>query len=103
MLSPTGTVLSVSAVTGAGGEAAFAVTADHTLWEYDLGQAGVAPFKADGWALLSTGAFQSATGLAAGGGQDAVFGVLADSSLWQFTDGQWRQLAPGGVLGVAAG
>jgi hypothetical protein len=94
----------VSAVTdGRGGEVAFAVTADHNLWEYDLSQAGTAPFKADGWALLSAGTFQSVTGQKAGEGQGDVLGVLADGSLWEFANSQWSQLSPGGVLGVTAG
>jgi hypothetical protein len=102
LLSPAGTVLAVSGVSGAGGEVAFAVTADHNLWEHNAGLAGAAPFKADGWALLSTGTFQSVTATEADGEQPAVFGVLADGSLWEFTT-QWQQLSSGGVLAVTAG
>ena len=53
MLSPAGTILSVSAVTdSAGHDDAFAVTTNHNLWEHSPN---------NGWVQLSTGSFQQVT------------------------------------------
>jgi hypothetical protein len=94
MLSPAGTILGITA---AGRDEAFAVTADHNLWQRRLA----------GWALVSSGSFRSVSGNDTGGGLGEVFGVLSDSSLWEFNPAfpgpsHWQELIPAGVLAVAA-
>lgn len=99
MLSPAGTVLSVSAVTdGAAGEVVYAITADRHLWEH----------TPSAWAFLSAGAFQSVSAGRNGTGQAIVFGVLTDDSLWEnnplFGGDGWRSLSPAGsILSISAG
>jgi hypothetical protein len=102
-LSPAGTILAASGETNSSGsDVAFAITADHTLWEFDPSQAGVGSFDQNGWGLISPGNFLSITATEADGEQPGVFGVLAGDSLWEFTT-QWQQLASSGVLAVTAG
>ena len=71
----------------------------------DISQAGVGPFKADGWALLSTGDFQSVSAATNAAGAAVVFGVLADGSLWEYNPAfpgtHWQELDVG-VLAAAA-
>jgi hypothetical protein len=94
MLSPGGTVLSVSALTDASGnDDVFAITADHNLWEHTPA----------GWALLSAGTFQSVSAGRNGAGQAIAYGVLTDHSLWEYNPafsnaGHWQMLSPAGTI-----
>jgi hypothetical protein len=103
MLSPAGTILSASAVTDAAGhDVAFAITADHNLWQHSAALPG------DGWALVSAGDFQSVSAATNSAGSAVAFGVVADESLWEFSSlfpnaDHWRMLSPAGsVLSVSA-
>jgi hypothetical protein len=113
MLSPAGTILSVSAATDANNnDVVFAITADTNLWEHSLALPG------NGWRILSTGSFQSVSAGRNGAGsafQSArpgiphfgpvpglvVFGVLSDNSLWECNPGYyvlWQNLSPAGTI-----
>ena len=105
MLSPTGTILSVSAVTdSAGRDDAFAVTASgDNLWEHSPNA---------GWVQLSIGSFQQVSAGLNGAGQAVVYGVLGAgaggyaNSLWEYdpTSAGWQMLSgPGTILSVSAG
>ncbi len=97
MLSPAGSVLSISAVTdSAGHDDVYAISADNHLWEHTPG----------GWSLLSAGSFQQIAAATNKSGSAVVFAVLSDGSLWEnsslFTDG-WAMLSPAGsVLSISA-
>jgi PKD repeat protein len=96
-LSPSHTVLSVSAVAdSAGNDVAYAVTSDHNLWEH--GPAG--------WSLLSAGSFQQVSAGVNAAGQSVVYAVLTNRSLWendQASGGNgWRNLSPAGTILAAA-
>ena len=99
LLSPGGTILSVSAITDASGnDDVFAITADTHLWEH----------TPSGWMMLSVGSFQQISGLN-GAGQAVVYGVLgpgATPACWGVQPGlqHWRRLAyvPGGTILEAA-
>ncbi|HVS36831.1 MAG TPA: RHS repeat-associated core domain-containing protein [Gemmataceae bacterium] len=98
MLSPGGTILSISAVTdSSGGDDVFAVTADTHLWEH----------TPSGWTMLSVGSFQQISAGLNAAGQAVVYGVLTDNSLWEYNPafaGSWQNLSPSGtILGVTAG
>lgn len=99
-LSPAGTILSASAITDAGGnDVVYAITSDHHLWEHS---------PANGWAMLSSGSFQTVSAGLNTGGAAVVYGVLTDNSLWQnnpvFGGDHWRNLSPAGtVLSASAG
>jgi hypothetical protein len=101
-LSPAGTVLAVSGVIdGVGSDVAFAVTADHHLWEHSPALPG------DGWVMLSAGSFQQVSATTNFLGDAVVFAVLTDNSLWEysslFSGDHWRMLSPGGtILSVSA-
>ncbi len=97
MLSPGGTILSVSAVTDAAGhDDAFAITAGRNLWEHSPNE---------GWVQLSTGTFQQVSAGLNGSGQAVAYGVLTDNSLWEHDPAfGWQMLSPGGtILSVSAG
>ncbi len=98
LLSPAGTILSISSVTdGAGNVDVYAVTSDHQLWEH----------TPTSWLYLSAGSFlqlSAATNLA---GNAVVFAVLTDNSLWEnsslFPGDHWGLLSPSGtILSVSA-
>ena len=96
-LSPSQTVLSVSAVAdSAGNDVAYAVTADHDLWCHGPG----------GWSLLSTGSFQQVSAGVNSAGQSVVYAVLTDRSLWEDNPASggasWRNLSPSGTILAAA-
>ena len=91
-LSPAGTILAVSA---AGPDQAFAITADHHLWQHGP----------SGWSLRSTGSFTSISGENNAGASE-VFAVLADTSLWEYQmpltgSPTWNQLDANGVLAAS--
>jgi Bacterial Ig-like domain (group 3) len=93
LLSPAGTILSVSAIADSAGNADFyAVTADHHLWEHTVA----------GWAFLSAGSFQQLSAATNAAGKAVVFAVLTDHSLWEnsslFAGDHWRMLSPGGTI-----
>ncbi len=97
MLSPAGTILSISAATDSAGQAdVFAVTSDRRLWEH----------TAAGWALLSTGSFQQISAARNAAGNTVVFAVLTNNSLWEYSSqfsGGWVMLSPAGtILSVSA-
>ena len=105
MLSPAGTILSVSAVTdSAGHDDAFAVTASgDNLWEHSPNA---------GWVQLSIGSFQQVSAGLNGAGQAVVYGVLGAgaggyaNSLWEYDPASagWQMLSgPGTILSVSAG
>jgi uncharacterized protein YbcI len=102
-LSPAGTILAVSSVTdGAGQDVAFAIPADHNLWEHS-------PAIPGGWMRLSTGSFQSVSAAINPSGYEVAFGVLADNSLWEYSSyfpastGYWEELSSSGsILSVSA-
>jgi hypothetical protein len=91
LLSPAGTILSISSVTDASGQAdVYAITSDHHLWE----------FRPPGWISLSVGSFKqlsAATNLA---GNAIIFAVLTANSLWEDSSlfGGWRNLSPAGTI-----
>jgi hypothetical protein len=92
LLSPAGTILSVSA--GAADQV-FAVTADNHLWAH----------SAAGWAILSTGSFASLSGAKNSAGQGDLFAVLSDTSFWEYDPafpGLWQDLVPSGVAAGSA-
>ena len=93
MLSPGGTILSVSAVTDAAGhDDAFAITAGRNLWEHSPN---------NGWVQLSVGTFEQVSAGLNGSGQAVVFGVLTDNSLWENNpafSGGWRMLSGSGTI-----
>jgi hypothetical protein len=108
MLSPAGTVLAASAMGEGTSDVVFAITADHNLWEHNADQGGKAPFKADGWAMVSGDSFQSVSAGRAGW-QAVAFGLLLDSSLWEYSSlsaggTPYRQMLapPGSVLSISA-
>ena len=82
MLSPAGTILSVSAVqAGDGATDVFAITTglvgaqfQNTLWEFST---------VTGWSQLSTGSFAQISAATNPAGQGVVFGVLTDGSLYE--------------------
>ena len=101
LLSPAGTILSISSVTDGAGQAdVFAVTADHHLWEHSAG----------GWAELSTGSFQQISAATNLSGNAVVFGVMTDNSLNEQNPANgtglnvgWTPLSPAGtILSVSA-
>jgi hypothetical protein len=102
-LSGAGTILAVSSVTDAGGQdVAFAITADHNLWEYSAAIPG-------GWRILSGGSFASVSAATNRAGDAVAFGVLADNSLWEYSSlfpaatGHWQQLSiAGSILAASA-
>jgi hypothetical protein len=112
LLSPAGTIQSISAVTDrAGNDVVYAIAASgNNLWEHSPA------FSGDGWQKLSTGAFaQVSAGLNASG-QAVAYGVLTNHQLWEQNpmfgptgvDRQFRQLSgmnglPASFLSVAAG
>ena len=98
LLSPAGTILSISAVTdAAGGDDVYAITAGRTLWEHTPA----------GWQMLSAGSFQQVSAGLNTAGQAEVFAVLSDNSLWEnnpaFTGGWMELLAGGSALSVSTG
>jgi hypothetical protein len=99
MLSPAGTILSVSA----GGQGVFAIAGDHSLWEFEAGQAGIGRFKSDGWSMLSpAGTILSISA----GPHGEVFALAPDHALWQYGDETpfWRELSgPGTIESILAG
>lgn len=97
VLSPAGTILSISAVAdGSAANDLFAVTADHHLWEH-------AP---TGWAMLSAGSFQQLSAATNKTGAAVVFAVLSDASLWEYSSlnpGGWAMLSPAAtILSISA-
>jgi Bacterial Ig-like domain (group 3) len=98
LLSPAGTILSVSAIADSAGNADFyAVTADHHLWEHTVA----------GWAFLSAGSFQQISAATNAAGNAVIFAVLTDNSLWEnsslFPGNHWQNLSPGGtILSISA-
>jgi uncharacterized delta-60 repeat protein len=93
-LSGAGTTLSVAA---GGPDEAFAIPADHTLWEH----------SASGWTDLSAGSFAGVSARRTPSGADEVAGTLTDGSLWEYSNGggfspTWQELLPGGVASSAA-
>jgi uncharacterized protein (TIGR03118 family) len=98
LLSPAGTIQSISAVTDGGAlHDVFAITADRHLWEHTPA----------GWSLLSTGAFQQISAATNSSGAAVVFAVLTDNSLWEnnpaFGGSGWKNLSPAGtILSVSA-
>ena len=97
LLSPAGTVLSISAAAdGAGADDVFAVTSDRHLWEHTPA----------GWSLLSVGAFQQISAATNKSGGAVVFAVPTDNSLWEYSNlnpGGWALLSPAGtVLSIGA-
>ncbi len=102
VLSPVGTIGSVSAAKTAGGQTvvfAVAINPDaagnlNTLWEYNAANGG--------WSEVSTGYFQQVSAATNAAGNAVVFGVLGQgafsgyaNSLWEFSNGGWRDLARG--------
>ncbi len=92
-LSGPSTYLSVSA--GAA-DTAFAITANHTLEEFQLGVGS----------LISAGDWDQISGTQTADGKAEVFGVLGNASLWEFSpdlggDG-FQMLVPSGALSAAA-
>ena len=92
LLSPAGTILSISSVTDYTGQAiVYAVASDHHLWKYTPA----------GWAFVSSFSFQQINAVVAGSGHANVYAVLTDHSLWQsynpFT-GTWSNLSPAGTI-----
>ena len=66
LLSPAGTILSISAVTDSSSQSdVFAVTSDSHLWEDNT----------SGWSLLSTGSFQQLSAATNSAGHAVVFAV----------------------------
>ena len=81
LLSPSGTILSISA--GPTDEV-FAITSDSHLWEY----------SASGWSFLSSGSFASVNAGANPEGEGDVFATLKDTSLWDYDPripGGWQR------------
>ena len=100
MLSPAGTIQSVSA---APGEQVFAVPTDHSLWEH----------SGYGWQILSpAGTIQAVSAGSDPSGAGVAFALARDSSLWEYDGagpccrrrGQSARSAPGAddVFAVAA-
>jgi hypothetical protein len=112
LLSPAGTIQSLSAVTdGAGNDVVYAITTSgHNLWEHSPA------FPGNGWQQLSTGSFtQVSAGLNAAG-QAVAYSVLTNGQLWEQNpifgptgvNTQFRQLSgmnslPPSFLSVTAG
>ena len=99
MLSPGGTILSISA--GLNDDVYVVAVAGDTLWEHTLA----------GWAELSSGSFQSISAGLNDTGQAVVYAVAAGGSLWEQNPSNgvglnigWQMLSPSGtVLSVTAG
>jgi FG-GAP-like repeat len=92
LLSSAGSILSISA---AGADDVFAITSDKHLWEHSTG----------GWAIRSTGSFESLSGATNTAGQGDVFAVLTDTSFWEYDPAfpGWQNLVKSGVaFGAAA-
>ncbi len=89
MLSPSGTILSVTA--GGPGEV-FAITAagPNNLWEH----------SDSGWSQLSVGMFASISAPQYATGSDEVFAVLSNGSFWEYDTGlsdPWLELLASGA------
>ncbi len=99
MLSPGGTILSISA--GLNDDVYAITVAGNTLWEHT--QAG--------WAELSSGSFQSISAGLNDTGQAVVYAVAAGGSLWEQNPSNgvglnigWQMLSPlGAILSITAG
>ncbi|HVS39759.1 MAG TPA: hypothetical protein VMS17_29650 [Gemmataceae bacterium] len=103
LLSPNGTIASISSVAARNGAVVFAVTtAGNSLFEH----------SPSGWTELSGGDFQQISAATNVYGDAVVFGVLGPSagpfanSLWEYnpdSNSPWSQLSPGGtILSVSA-
>ena len=99
MLSPGGTILSISA--GLNDDVYAITVAGNTLWEHTPA----------GWAELSSGSFQSISAGLNDTGQAVVYAVAAGGSLWEQNPSNgvglnvgWQMLSPSGtILSVTAG
>jgi hypothetical protein len=92
MLSPAGTILSISAAELGD---VFALASDHSLWEHN----------AAGWHLLSpAGTISSISAVTDAAGQAVVYAIPTDASLWEHNNAGWRLLSGAGtILGISAG
>jgi hypothetical protein len=90
LLSPAGTILSISTSTDATGHAeVFALATDHSLWV----------FRQGGWAILSpTGTINALSGSTG----DVVFALASDYSLWINRHNVWTILSPTGTINSIA-
>jgi hypothetical protein len=85
LLSPAGTVLSVTA--GRGPDSVFAITAPgHNLWQYS---------NATGWRLLSTLSFAQLSATQNQSAMDVLFATLSDGSFGEFFNNAFSWLASG--------
>ena len=89
MLSPSGTILSVTA---GGPDEVFAITAagPNNLWEH----------SDSGWSQLSVGTFASVSAPQYPTPSDEVFAVLSNGSFWEYDTGlsyPWLELLASGA------
>ena len=91
-LSPTGTILAISASKDASGRnEVFALASDHSLWIHTVA----------GWAELSPAGTINALSASP---NDVVFALASDSSLWSHAASGWTELSPAGtILSVSGG
>ncbi len=85
-LSPTGTILAISASKDASGRnEVFALAADHSLWVHTVA----------GWTELSPAGTINALSASP---KDVVFALASDSSLWSHAAAGWTELSPAGTI-----
>jgi uncharacterized delta-60 repeat protein len=88
MLSPPGTINSVSAEPG---DVAFAVASTHALWMH----------TAAGWTMLSPAILTASAGIDSSGHAE-VSVIASDHSLWRYDQGAWTLLSPAGTINAVS-
>jgi hypothetical protein len=91
LLSPAGTILSISASTDSAGQAeVFALATDHSLWVFR---------RTTGWLMLSPAGTINALSAST---SDVVFALASDHSLWINNHNVWAILSPAGTINALA-